>query len=91
MELLDTLKKQSASWLTNFGPQIIESGLKSTGLIKVAAPPTSNLTAAQVMSGQTGAINNLPSPSSNPMPAWLIPVAVVLGILGIVFVAKKKR
>lgn len=86
---LSTLKAQSASWLTNFGPQIIESGLKSTGIIKVASPPKSNLTAAQVQSGQQGQIAGMAAPSG--LPGWLWPVAALLGVVVVFFAVKRKK
>jgi hypothetical protein len=87
---LSGLQTQASSWLTNFGPQILESGLKSAGLIKVAKPPTSNLTAAQVGAGQTGSISGLNSTSaSSGMPAWLIPVVAVVALIGVFFAVKK--
>jgi len=84
---IDNLQTQSQSWLTNFGPQVLDSGLKSLGLIKVAEPPKSNLTAAQVGQGQKGVY--LASPQ-NSMPAWIIPLAAVVVVL-IGFLAIRRR
>lgn len=91
MDFLNNLQTQASSWLTNFGPQVLESGLKSTGLIKVAKPPTSNLTAAQVQSGQSGSIQGLnQTSSSSGMPGWLIPLVAVIAVIGVIFAVKRK-
>lgn len=89
MTFLDTLHQQSAGWLTNFAPQIIDSGLKKTGLIKVAAPPKSNLTAKQVKSGEKGTISQLHSKSSNGVP-WGMIAAGFAALIAIIFVIKRK-
>lgn len=89
MSIFDNIQAQASSWLTNFGPELLESGLKSTGLIKTAAPPSSNLTAAQVGNGQSGFIAGLGTPPSG-MPAWLIPLVAVIAVIGIIFAVKKK-
>ena len=91
MNFLENLQSQASSWLTNFGPQVIESGLQSTGLIKVAAPPTSNLTAAQVQSGATGSIQNFGGAERSATPAWLIPVVIGVAALGVILFAFKGK
>lgn len=83
-----TFSSESSKWLTNFGPQVLSSGLQSAGLIKVSKPPTSNLTAAQVMSGQKGSISSLPSPASN-VP-WGMIAGIGAALIALIFFIKRK-
>lgn len=86
--ITETLQAESAKWLTNFGPSVISSGLQSVGLIKVAKPPTSNLTAAQVMSGEKGSIQNLPSPATS-IP-WGIIAGAGAALIALILIMKRK-
>lgn len=87
----DTLEEQASGWLTNYGGAVLDSGLKAAGIVKVAEPPKSNLTANQVAQGQQGSISYLPSMSNGGgMPAWLIPVIAGVGLILVFFMVRKK-
>jgi len=96
MSFFDNIKAQASTAVGQLGSNVQDyiSSNVTAAFVKVGAPPTGNLTPAQIAAGQTGTPPAIVQPASmmqNAMSSTLPYLPIIAGVVVLALVLKKRR